>query len=227
MNDLRDKGVRSAGDFIECHATTSYGSGSPVYLIVKADGSRARVPGIGWKRAKGLNEWRRELARRALRRAPASLPQHLVDAIERETEQCRQDLTRRVTAANAEATRLRNEAQETHRKRKTELANIEASARQTSASSRCALDGREKQERQNAEARKTEALAPFNREIWQLQSVINPARHKVDQLRGEYQQLLAGTNGERSKLRFGPCNFCSVEVIGDKVRSGAGVAVAC
>ena len=200
--DLRDKGIRFAGDFVSFHETTSYGGGSTVYLIMRADGSRVRVPGIGWKRAKGLIDWRSELARRALRRAPTALPLHLVEAIDRETEQKRQDLARRVNAANTDAVRLRNEANEAHRKQKVELGNIEANARQAAATSRKAVETREKKERQSTATRKSEALGPFEREIWQLQSVINPAMHKVDRLRAEYHQLLAGTNAEHIKMCF-------------------------
>ena len=205
IHDLRDKGIRYAGDFINCDAVTSItniGAGSTVYFIVKADGSRIKIPGIGAKRAIGLIDWRRELVRRALGRAPTSLPQPIIDAIERETEERRQDLTRRVIAANAEASRLRNEAQATQNMHRTARVNIEANVRKTATASRAALDRRKEQERQNAAARKAEALSPFEREIWQLQSVINPAKHKVDQLRGEYHQLLAGTKVESGSLRF-------------------------
>jgi hypothetical protein len=205
--DLRNFGIRYAGDFINCSPTTRYGASYPVYLIVKADGSRVKVPGIGAKRADSLMEWRREHVQRTLRRAPSALPQNIVDAIDREIEERQKILRLRVSRAAAEATQLRNQAQESNKNQVAELRIIEAQIRQTAMTGRSSLKTRENQERQIAESHKAEALGLINREIWQLQSIIGPAKHKVDKLKSDYQKLLAGTTEELRKLRISVSSY--------------------
>jgi hypothetical protein len=201
VRDLQNIGIHCAGDFIDSYSTTNYNTGYTVYLMVKADGSHIKVPGIGEKRANALLQWRREQVQHALRRSPTSLPQFMIDAIERETESQRQDVTRKATAEKTETTRRWTEAQEIFGKRKSELASKETNVRQAMATTRGMLDKREEQARQNTEAQKSEALSIINREVWQLQSVINPAKHKVDQLRDEYKKLIMETDRDHGEMR--------------------------
>ncbi len=129
-----------------------------------------------------------------------ALPPAMASEIEREAAQKRQEISQREVAAKAEADRLWKEAQSIHRQWQSEMVSKEEAGKKLAGSKRSLLDERERQERSKVESKKNEDAATINREIWQLQSVLNPAKHRIEQLRAKFRQELAAREGEQNKI---------------------------
>ena len=103
VRSLAASGITSAADFTGIRYQTGPRGGQQVYII-KRHGSLVHPTGVGEKKARDLDNWRRAMGNAALATQPSSLPAAQAQAIRSRYAQQRQALVDQERAARAQAT---------------------------------------------------------------------------------------------------------------------------
>ena len=200
LTELHARGFYHASDFVSCETSSRSGSQYSEFVLVRPNGARVKVPGIGEKRANELVDWRQQCAFSALQRAPKKLPKSVIEQVERKYEQTSAPYKAQRDQVFPECERLKCVAQEAHAKELKLLPAKTSEVKALALVQRENLQQRETRARQDYEERKNTQLAPISRAIWQLQSLMNPAKVAVSQREEAHRRATALKMLELDKL---------------------------
>jgi len=157
IRNLNQYGIRTAADFTGVSVSRSYSgryTREVVYIHLRT-GRAVHVEGIGPKKARTLDGWRRSIESQARASQPTRLPAAQDRAIVQKYASQRQSLANEEQVARTEANRHSSEARQKRQTTQAQLLRQLQAVRQQAAQSRVALD------RQIGEARKEASAADW------------------------------------------------------------------
>src|SRR6266540_1496371 len=157
IRNLNQYGIRTAADFTGVSVSRSYSgryTREVVYIHLRT-GRAVHVEGIGPKKARTLDGWRRSIESQARASQPTRLPAAQDRAIVQKYASQRQSLANEEQVARTEANRHSSEARQKRQTTQVQLLRQLQAVRQQAAQSRVALD------RQIGEARKEASAADW------------------------------------------------------------------
>lgn len=156
VNSLATYGVKTAADFTGISYTAGSRAGTKQVLIKLRSGGFVHPNGVGEKKARALDSWRRALEMRAKATQPSALPPAQIQAINTKYRQQRQSLANEERTARTRASNDQNQVSQKWMQIHASISAELVPARQTFA-----------QERAQADIQVTTAKKIANTAIWQ------------------------------------------------------------
>ena len=151
------------------------------------DGRNYKVRGIGSVRGEQMDDWRKRMIENIRRKIPSAERDAINRAIDAETHRERQRLEAIRDQARAKANGARLNAKTDYDRTIAEASRAENNAKQTAKVAMESLPAEYGVFKSKVAVEEAAEAEPFIRELWSLQSVVNPARHLIKTERARMQ----------------------------------------
>lgn len=143
------------------------------------DGKSYKVRQIGWVRAQQMDKWRKKMIENIRLKIPATDRDAINKAIDIETQRELQRLESIRDQARDNAANAKIKANVEHDRTIAEALRVENEAKQRARVTIESISAEHSASRSKSVEKETAEMEPLTRELWSLQSVVNPARHLI------------------------------------------------
>lgn len=143
------------------------------------DGKSYKVRQIGWVRAQEMDKWRKRMIESIRLKIPATERDAINQAIDNETRRELQRLESIREQARAKADNSKRDTKAEHDRIVAEALRVENEAIKTSKAMVESFSAEHGNFKSKVAAEEATESEPLTRELWSLQSVVNPARHLI------------------------------------------------
>jgi uncharacterized coiled-coil protein SlyX len=152
-------------------------------ILKHRNGRSYKIYGVGHVRAKKLDQWRKSIVEKIRKKIPASERETINRAVDAELQSEFRQLERDRDQARQKAAMAKLAAKNEFDKSLEQVSNLEADIIRRAKTNLDHLIAEESTFRANLSAEETLQRGPFSRELWSIQSVVNPTKHRLTEER--------------------------------------------